>query len=67
MRSLDRALRATGQAQRALMAVETASCRLAPRRVNIRRVGRTRPRLRIGFVQGRGAKAGPVEVRFRQG
>ena len=23
------------------------------------------PRLRMGFVQGRGAKSGPIEVRFR--
>ena len=109
MRSLDRALRATGQAPLALMAVQAASCRTTPRLVTIRRVGRTRlrvrttavrvlgvrarvtcatradgsvairvksargvplrryvgPRLRVGFVQGRGAPSGPVEVRFR--
>lgn len=109
MRSLDRALRATGQAPLALMAVEAASCRATPRLVTIRRAGRTRlqvrtapvrvlgvrarvtcagradgsvairvksaagvplrrfvgPRLRIGFVQGRSGRSGPVEVRFR--
>jgi hypothetical protein len=90
--------------------VEAAACRMAPRRVTIRRVGRARlqvrtaavrrlaavrarvtcttradgsvairvksspgtplrrvvgPRLRVGFVQGRGGPSGPVEVRFR--
>jgi hypothetical protein len=43
---------AIGQAPLALMAVEAATCRVTPRRVTIRRVGRTRVRVRTAVVRG---------------